>query len=225
MLRFASKVCVLAYLRHMQVRRLCGNDRSLTLGIKWARYTVSCRLEIKKKKTRQKATLLLLTSIYDKRDDFNFNITNFPFPRSNIPSLPAYSVFISQLIRYTRTSSSCNCFIQRATQITNKLLELRYIKGCLKSLLRKFYGRYVDLIKQYVIPLSRMLHDILKLDQIQWHPPSIRLLHQFMKFLPNLSFYRISIRQLQLVWHANRGRLLLRTLGPVPFGTCMCSTC
>ena len=41
----------------------------------------------------------LHTSIYDKRDDFNFHITNFPFLSSNIPSSPAYGVFISQLIR------------------------------------------------------------------------------------------------------------------------------
>ena len=32
-------------------------------------------------------------SIYDKRDDFNFHITNFPFLSSNILSLPAYGVF------------------------------------------------------------------------------------------------------------------------------------
>ncbi|KAK3087181.1 hypothetical protein FSP39_002749 [Pinctada imbricata] len=38
------------------------------------------------------------TSLYDKRDDFNFSITNFPFLSSNIPSSPAYGVFISQLI-------------------------------------------------------------------------------------------------------------------------------
>ena len=37
----------------------------------------------------------LHTSIYDKRDDFNFHITNFPFLSSNIPSSPAYGVFIS----------------------------------------------------------------------------------------------------------------------------------
>ena len=30
-------------------------------------------------------------------------------------------------------------------------------------------------------------------------------------------------RTLQRVWLANRGRLLLRTPGPVPFGTCICS--
>ena len=31
---------------------------------------------------------LLRTSLYDKRDDFNFHITNFPFLSSNIPSSP-----------------------------------------------------------------------------------------------------------------------------------------
>ena len=34
----------------------------------------------------------LRTSLCDKRDDFNFNITNFPFLGSNIPSSPAYGV-------------------------------------------------------------------------------------------------------------------------------------
>ena len=56
----------------------------------------------------------LHTSIYDKRDDFNFHITNFPFLSSNIPSSPAYGVFISQLIRYARACSSYECFILRA---------------------------------------------------------------------------------------------------------------
>ena len=36
----------------------------------------------------------LTTKLYDKRDDFNFPIVNFPFLDSNIPSSPAYGVFI-----------------------------------------------------------------------------------------------------------------------------------
>ena len=57
----------------------------------------------------------LHTSIYDKRDDFNFHVTNYPFLSSNIPASSAYGVFISQLIRYARTCSSYACFIVRAT--------------------------------------------------------------------------------------------------------------
>ena len=55
----------------------------------------------------------LRTSLYDKRDDFNFHITNFHFLSSDIPSSPAYSVFISQLTRYARARSSFECFILR----------------------------------------------------------------------------------------------------------------
>ena len=113
------------------------------------------------------------TSLYDKRDDFNFHITNFPFLSSNIPSSPAYGVFISQLIRYARACSSYECFILRAMRLSNKLLWQGYVKERLKSSLRKFYGRYGDLTKQYEVPLSRMLHDILDDDHIQWHPPLI----------------------------------------------------
>ena len=109
----------------------------------------------------------LRTSLYDKRDDFNFHITNFPFLSSNIPSSPAYGVFISQLIRYARACSSYECFILRAMRLSNKLLGQGYVKERLKSSLRKFYGRYGDLTKQYEVPLSRMLHDILDDDHIQ----------------------------------------------------------
>ena len=37
----------------------------------------------------------LRTKLYDKTDDFNFPIVNFPFICSNIPAAPAYGVYIS----------------------------------------------------------------------------------------------------------------------------------
>ena len=40
----------------------------------------------------------LYTNLYDKRDDFDVHIVNFPFVLSNIPSSPSYGVYISQLI-------------------------------------------------------------------------------------------------------------------------------
>ena len=49
----------------------------------------------------------LYTKLYDKRDDFNFHIVNFPFLSSDIPSGPSYGVYISQLIRHARC---CTCY-------------------------------------------------------------------------------------------------------------------
>jgi hypothetical protein len=45
----------------------------------------------------------LTTALYDKRDDFNLAIFNFRFLCSDIPLSPAYGLYISQLIRYSRT--------------------------------------------------------------------------------------------------------------------------
>jgi hypothetical protein len=44
----------------------------------------------------------LRTKPYNKRDDFNFPIVNFPFICSNIPAALAYGVYIFQMIRYSR---------------------------------------------------------------------------------------------------------------------------
>ena len=48
---------------------------------------------------------------------FQFPDHKISVPDSNIPTLPAYGVFISQLIRYARACSSNECFILRATRL------------------------------------------------------------------------------------------------------------
>ena len=40
------------------------------------------------------------TKIYDKRDDFDFDIVNFPFLDGDVPRSASYGVYISQLIDY-----------------------------------------------------------------------------------------------------------------------------
>ena len=42
------------------------------------------------------------TTLYDKRDSFQFDIVNFPDMGSNIPSKPTYGIYISQLVRIGR---------------------------------------------------------------------------------------------------------------------------
>ena len=40
------------------------------------------------------------TSVYDKRDDFGFPIVNFPWLSGEVPRLPSYGIYISQLVRF-----------------------------------------------------------------------------------------------------------------------------
>jgi len=55
----------------------------------------------------------LRTKRFDKRDDFNVPIVNFPFIYSNIPAALAYGVYISQLIRYSKAFGSYQDFLDR----------------------------------------------------------------------------------------------------------------
>jgi len=69
----------------------------------------------------------LTTKLYDKRNDFTFLIVNYPFLDTNIPSSPAYGVYMSQLIRYSRTCNSYHDFIHRSVLLTRKLLSQSFI--------------------------------------------------------------------------------------------------
>ena len=64
--------------------------------------------------------------IYDKRDDFNFEIVNFTFLVGDVPRSPSYGVYISQLIRFARVCSPFVDFNNRNTFLTSKLLKQGY---------------------------------------------------------------------------------------------------
>jgi hypothetical protein len=91
----------------------------------------------------------IIYKIYDKRDDFNFKIINFPNMFSNIPASPAYGVYISQLIRYARASSNYSDFLKRHLHLRNRLLDQGYTKIRIIRSLRKFIFRYQDLVEIY----------------------------------------------------------------------------
>ena len=56
---------------------------------------------------------IVSTKIYDKRDDFDFEIVNFPFLDGDVPRSTSYGVYISQLIRFARASSYVTDFNTR----------------------------------------------------------------------------------------------------------------
>ena len=69
---------------------------------------------------------IVSTKIYDKRDDFDFEIVNFPFLDGHVPRSTSYGVYISQLIRFARASSIVADFNTRNKLLTQKLLKQGY---------------------------------------------------------------------------------------------------
>ena len=67
--------------------------------------------------------------IYDQRDDFDFDIVNFPFLDGDVSRRTSYEVYISQLIRFARASTNLNDF-----------------NSVIKPLLPNFLGRAIVIL-------------------------------------------------------------------------------
>ena len=95
------------------------------------------------------------TGVYDKRDDFDFDIVNFPFLDGDVPRSASYGVYISQLIRFARVSGHVDDFNTRNKVLTAELLG----QGCgyrrLRKAFSKFYRRHFDMVSEYNVGLGR----------------------------------------------------------------------
>ena len=98
------------------------------------------------------------TKIYDKRDDFDFDIVNFPLLDGDIPRRPSYGVYISQLIRFSRVCSHVDDFNTRNKCLTAKLLKQGYRCHKLRKAFSKFYRRHYELISKFNVGLKSLLH-------------------------------------------------------------------
>ena len=89
--------------------------------------------------------------VYDKRDSFKFKIVNFPHLSSNIPSEPAYGVYISQLVRIGRICSDYTDFALRHYKLTDRLINQGYRYSDLCRSFYKFAKKHQRVVDKYTI--------------------------------------------------------------------------
>ena len=94
------------------------------------------------------------SKIYDKHDDFDFDIVNFPFLDGDVPRRASYGVYISQLIRFARVCNHVTDFNARNKSLTAKLLQQGYRYHKLRKTFSKFYRRHYELISKYNVGLK-----------------------------------------------------------------------
>ena len=102
---------------------------------------------------------IITTKIYDKRDDFDFYIVNFPYLDSDVPRAPAYGIYMSQLVRYARACTKVDDFNERNLFLTNKLLRQGYLFHKLRRTFAKFYHRNKSLLHKFNSNLKTFLTD------------------------------------------------------------------
>ena len=94
------------------------------------------------------------TKIYDKRDDFDFDIVNFPFLDGDVPCSASYGVYICQVFRFSRVSSHVDDFNTRNNVLTAKLPRQGYRYHQLRKAFSKIYRRHFDKVTKFNIGLK-----------------------------------------------------------------------
>jgi hypothetical protein len=101
------------------------------------------------------------TQLYDKQNNFNFSILNFPYLCSNIPSSPAYGayMYILQLIRYAKACLTCDQSLIQGSLLTNKMMS----QGFYSLVYRQLFANctvVTTIFCQYNLPLYQIMSDV-----------------------------------------------------------------
>ena len=97
--------------------------------------------------------------IYDKRDEFELDIVNFPFLDGDVARRVSYGVYILQLIRFATVCNHVADFNARNKYLTAKLLQLR-------KTFSRFYRRHYKLISKFNVGLKTLLNEGLSGDLV-----------------------------------------------------------
>ena len=100
---------------------------------------------------------IVSSKIYDKRNDFNFEIVNFPFLDRDIPRpLPIVYIYFSAC-SFCKVCSNVDDFNKINLFLTSKLSKQGYRYHRIRKAFSKFYHRHSELIVKYNIGLKTLL--------------------------------------------------------------------
>ena len=91
---------------------------------------------------------------YDKRDDFKFQISNYPHLEGNIPTGPSYGVYISQLVRLAEINQNANHYKTDVRSMTSKFVAQGFTAIRLKDKFMEVCARYINKWAKFDVIMS-----------------------------------------------------------------------
>ena len=80
--------------------------------------------------------------LYDKRDDYNFDIVRFPFLSSNMPSRMFYSTISAEILRICRASSEYGLFLGKCKIFLKRMKSQGAKKERVLSTIKRFLQKH-----------------------------------------------------------------------------------
>ena len=102
----------------------------------------------------------IVTKLYDKRNDFPFEVNNFPVMSSNILFHRTHGIIISQLIRYSKVCMNYEDFLNVTNILIQKLKNQFFDIKILEDYFSNFYNKYYHLIQHYEHTKQQMLQKL-----------------------------------------------------------------
>ena len=94
------------------------------------------------------------SKIYDKREDFDFDVVNFPCLDGDVPRSTSYGDYISQLIRFAGASSHVADFNASNKSLTAIRLQQGYRYHKLRKTFSKFYRQHYEWVSELNVGLK-----------------------------------------------------------------------
>ena len=91
---------------------------------------------------------------------FNFNLLNYPHTDSNIYMGPAYGVYVSRLIAFSRICTGFYNVEYRHTLLFDKLLKQGYSEMKLKMSFLKLFDKNKSLLRKYQEDLKHYINEV-----------------------------------------------------------------
>ena len=91
---------------------------------------------------------VIRTDLYDKRDDFNFEINNFAILSGNIHFRNTHNIIISQLLRYCKVCNK-DSFINKANNLIIKHKNQFFDERIIKQTCSFFFTKYLHMVEHY----------------------------------------------------------------------------
>ena len=95
---------------------------------------------------------------YDKRRNYGFDVIKYPDLSSNVPKIPSYAVFNSQMIRFCDVNSTFDQFKLDTMQLYSTLVRQKFDKHVLKANFLKFYGNNMVQWSKFGLDILELLN-------------------------------------------------------------------
>ena len=103
-------------------------------------------------------------TLYDKRNDYSFNVISYPYLDGNVPNNLSYGVFVSQLVRFAKINTLVEGFYHNVKCLVNKLHKQGFNLAALRKKFFKFYHTKLNIWGKFGVDIFQ--HVINIFDQI-----------------------------------------------------------